>query len=44
MADLGGPLLHVAWEQKLLSVCLQGADSRELRELGKEAEKKMLQK
>lgn len=34
MADLGGLRLHVAWEQQLLSMCLQGVDSCGLRELG----------
>lgn len=33
-ADLGGLLLRMAWEQQLLSVCLQGVDSHGLRELG----------
>lgn len=43
-ADFGGLLLHMAWEQQLLSMSLQGVDSRGLRELGREAEKAMLQK
>ena len=35
MADPGGPLVLIAWEQQLLSVTLQGVDSRGLRDLGK---------
>lgn len=34
VADLGGLLLRMAWEQQLLSMCLQGVDSHGLRELG----------
>lgn len=34
VADLGGPLVHMAWKQRLLSVSLKGVDSRGLRGLG----------
>lgn len=42
VADLGGPLMHMAWEQQLLSVSGKGVDSRGLGAWGREVGKVML--